>query len=553
MNITKFIDTNLIFNGKLVSKRCRGEWFISNKYGSVYDYIIDNTNFLNTDASFIQRIWHLYNDIDYAVLCKSDNATPVKFKNFKEGYYTYSSNKAAQTSEDVKSIIRKSNQIKYGVDSYTQTDEFKKKATDSWLINYGVDNPSKSKKVHDKKVKTSIKNYGTEYPIQSKEIKNRLVKNNLKKYGVGNVMECNNIKARSRNTRLKIEYGRFFQNDVFNSKIEPMFDINEYDGINTEYRFRCKKCGDIFDDILRGGKIPRCYKCYPNNNTSIAEIEIGDYIKSLGVDVIKNERNIIDGLEIDIWIPSLKIGIEYNGLYYHSEIFGNTDKLYHLDKLQKCEKLGIRLINIFEDEWISKPHIVKSKLKHILGMNSDKIYGRNCNVISLTSNQSKKFLETHHIQGSTPASIKLGLVYDDVIVAAMTFSKRAIFGNTEWEIVRYATNGVVIGGFGKLLSFFEKKWKPNILISYMNKNWSSSMDNVYLKNGFECTSVGTPNFFIVKNGKRYSRISYQKHKLNKILKNYDDSLTAWENLQLNGYDRIWDCGSVKYEKKYVFK
>jgi hypothetical protein len=553
MNIKKFIENNLISSGKLISKRCRKEWFINNNYIDKHDYIIKNTSFLNDSSSFIQRLWHLYNNIDYVPLCKFDNNTPVRFKNFKEGYYTYASNKAAQSSDKVKSIIRNKNRIKYGVDSYTQTDEFKKKAMDMWLLKYGVDNPSKSKEIHNKKIKTSIKNYGTPYPVQNEKVKKRLVETNLEKYGVNNVMQFDDIKTKSRDKRIKNEYGRFFKSDFFNSKIEPMFNIYEYDGINSEYKFKCKKCGDIFDDILRGGKIPRCYNCYPNNNTSIAEIEIGDYIKSLNIDIIRNERNLIDGLEIDIWIPSLNIGIEYNGLYYHGEIFGNKDRLYHLRKLEKCEAKGIRLINIYEDEWIYKSDIVKSKLKHMLGLNTETVYARKCEVITLTSAQSKQFLEKYHIQGNISSEIKLGLIYNGNIEAVITLSKRAIFKNNEWEIIRYATNKKVIGGFSKLLNYFENNWKPTKIISYMSRNWSNLNSNIYLKSGFNIVNKGTPNFFIVKNGRRYNRIIYQKHKLNKILENCDNTLTAWENLQLNGYDRIWDCGSAKFEKKYVFK
>ena len=552
MNIKQFIDTKMMINGKLISKRCRKDWFINNNFSIVYDYIVDNTNFLNDETTLIRRLWHLYNDISYIVLCKYDNTSPVKFKNFKEGYYMYSSNKAAQSSDFVKDAIRKNNQFKYGVDSYTQTDEFKQKATNTWLIKYGVDNPSKSKKIHNKKIKTSIKNYGTHYPIQNSEIKKRLTVSNLEKYGVKNVMECVSIKNKSRNTRVKIEYKRFLESNLFNSKIEPMFDIDEYDGINVEYNFKCKRCNLIFADVLRGGKPPRCYNCYPNTNTSVAEIEIGDYIKSLGIDIVRNERSLIDGFELDIWIPSLNIAIEHNGLYYHSEISGNKDKIYHLRKLEKCEKTGIKLINIFEDEWIYKTDIFKSKLKHILALNTETIYARKCELRILTAIEAKEFLNTYHIQGNTASNIKIGLIHTGNIEAVMTLSKRAIFKNSEWEIIRYATNKSVVGGFDKLLKFFENKWNPRIITSYMSRNWSSINSNVYFKTGFNIVSEGTPAFHIIKNGRRYNRIAYQKHKLSKILENYDSGLTAWENLQLHGYDRIWDCGSAKYEKKYDF-
>jgi hypothetical protein len=552
MNIKKFIETNIMVDNKLISKRCRYDWFVNNNFLDVYSYILKNTDFLDTNTPLIQRLWHFYNEVYSIVVCKSDNTTPVKFKNFKEGYYLYSSNTAAQSSSEIKNKIRNKIQSKYGMSSYTQTNEFKVKAINTWLKNYGVDNPSKSKKIHDKKIKTSIKNWGKEYPIQNDVIKERLSQTNLEKYGVLNVMQNDDIRNKVSESKLRIEYDRFFNNKLFSKKITPLFDIDEYGGIDNEYEFNCNRCNTNFKDVLRGGKIPRCYQCYPNSNVSMAEVEIGDYLIELGIDIQRNVKNLIDGYEIDVWLPEYNIGIEYNGLYYHSELSGKKSKNYHIDKTNKCELVGIRLIHIFEDEWLFKNDIVKSKLKHILKLNDTKIYARNCEIIELSTAKTSNFLKKYHIQGNTSSTVRIGLIFDGDIQSVMTFSKRAIFGNTEWELVRYASKYNVVGGFSKLLKFFETNWKPKKIISYMSKNWSSTNDNVYIKNGFELISLGSPNFFVIKNGYRYNRVTYQKHKLNKILKNFDSNLTAWENLQLNGYDRIWDCGSIKYEKNIFF-
>lgn len=93
----------------------------------------------------------------------------------------------------------------------------------------------------------------------------------------------------------------------------------------------------------------RCPQCAAEMTTSKAEREIGYIIEEMGFDIIRNDRSLLDNLELDIYIESEKLAIEYCGIYWHSEKF--KDKKYHINKLQRCEALGIRLITIFEDEW----------------------------------------------------------------------------------------------------------------------------------------------------------------------------------------------------------
>ena len=61
---------------------------------------------------------------------------------------------------------------------------------------------------------------------------------------------------------------------------------------------------------------------------------------------------------------------------------------------------------------------------------------------------------------------------------------------------------------------------------------------------------GWGDAFYIKNKNLYNRMNFQKHKLKKLLSTYDPLLSEWENMKLNGYDRIWDCGSLKFEINY---
>ena len=134
----------------------------------------------------------------------------------------------------------------------------------------------------------------------------------------------------------------------------------------------------------------------------------------------QHNREILNGMEIDIYIPSLKLGIEYNGLRWHSEEFGK-DHRYHLDKLNKCNEQGIKLIQIFEDEWINHRDICESKLKQICGLNTNpKIYARKCEIREISNkNEVYEFLDKNHIQGRTGFTIALGAYYQNNLVGVL--------------------------------------------------------------------------------------------------------------------------------------
>lgn len=398
---------------------------------------------------------------------------------------------------------------------------------------------------------TKLKRYGSATYVNPEKAK----KTCIDKYGVDNISKTEYFRIVAREDSKK----RFIEN-ISNHKISsvvlPLFNLEDYKSTDKEnlYKFQCKKCNDIFEDHIDGGHIPRCLKCYPyiagfSNN----EKEILEFIKSIISDeILSNDRNILGGMELDIYIPSKKIAIEYNGLYWHSENGGGKDKNYHLNKTKTCELKGIRLIHIFEDEWIYNKDIVKNKLKSILNV-SDKngIYARKCKIVKIDDCES--FLNENHIQGNCPSSIKLGAYYNDELVSVMTFGKkRKSLGysnknNNEYELIRFVTNKRIIGIAGKLLNYFIKNYNPTKIITYADKRYS--IGNLYTKLGFTKVKDTKPNYWYFELGKdiRWHRYGFAKHTLSKKLKKYDASISEWQNMQLNGYDRIWDCGHIKYE------
>jgi hypothetical protein len=546
-----WINEHLIIDDKLVSKRIRIEWFDNNGYTDIYNDIIDKTSFLDTNTPLTERLYCIYNDINAKTYCPTCNTTLAKFRGFKIGY-RYCSVRCSQNSEEVKQTVSANNIARYGVPAFTQTERFKFKSKKTWMAKYGVDNPSKAKEISIKKQNTCILNHGVPWPQQSNEIRNKSIQSNLIKYGTDNPQKSKEIQEKTIATRLNLEFKRFFNDTRLSKYIIPQFSVNDYKGIDFEYEFICKRCNSTFKDVLRGGKIPRCYDCYPIQNTSKVEIEIADFVRTLDPNIVTNIFSVIHPQELDIYSEKHKIAIEYNGLYWHSEINGGKDSKYHLGKTKLCEEKGINLIHISESEWLQYEFIIKNKLRYIFGKELNKLSARKCDIVELDTKESKDFLNQYHIQGYLPSNIKLGLKFENKLVAVMTFGVRKIFKNQGWELTRYATTGSIVGGFSKLLKYFETKYKPDNLVSYALRNWTMINNNVYEQTGFNLISYGVPNYKYIKNSNIYSRLEFQKHKLKDKLESFEPTLTEWENMQLNGYDRIWDSGSLKYQKLYNF-
>jgi hypothetical protein len=545
-NLKSFIDTKLIVNNKLISKRCLFSWFEKNNYINEYNLIIQSTPFLKF-PTFVQQLYHIYNDIYYVIKCKCGN--PVNFINFKNGYYKSCCNSCAQLHPDTAVKIKTNNLKKYGHEYITQTDNFKNKSKITWMNKYGVDNPTKSKVILNKIQKTNLNKFGVKSLLSDREfIKSKM----LEKYGVDNSTKRDIIRKQYSNDRKKVFFENLkMDNRLLDCKILENFEEYKGTGFKHKYNFLCNNCNTEFKSTIRSNRHIKCPICY--NTISNIQNEIYDYIISLKIDVILNDRNILNNLELDLYIPSKNLAIEVNGLYWHGEVNGNKHRLYHINKTKLCNEKNIRLIHIFEDEWIYKKEIVKNRLKHILNKNTQKIYARKCEIKEISIKESKPFLEKYHIQGSDNSKIKLGLFYNNNLISVMTFGKlRFSLGNKNsidsvYEMYRFCSNIQCVGGASKLLNYFIKTHNPKKIISYADNRWSDNNHTIYTKLKFDKVSSGIPNYWYIINGVRKHRFMYRKQNLKNILFSYDDNLTEWENMKNNGYDRIWDCGSSKFE------
>jgi len=426
---------------------------------------------------------------------------------------------------------------------------------ETYLKKYGG-HPMNSKEVQEKHKKSMLGKYGVEHALQSTDFKKKVKETTKERYGEGS----EELVKKCKQSKLK-KYGNANYNGqkkrttkAIDKKIYEWEDIRilDYDyniPVKTQrFTLQCIRCETIWEGTLTNNYKPKCKFCSDKIRyvkISKGHQELIDFLKTLiPKDEIKvNDRTLLNGHEIDIYIPSRKIAIEFNGIFYHSNLFKEAD--YHVKKTTRCLVRGVHLIQIFDSQWWAKSDIIKSMLTSKLGVTSSRIPARKCTVRIIPSKEKKDFFNRNHLHGDTNSSINIGLYYNDTLVAATTYSKSRFDKQFDFELVRFASllNTTVIGGFSKMLAYFIKNYEVTTLVSYCDRTWSTGLG--YFRCGFTFGKFTVPNYHYFKNLEVYTRQEFQKAKLPSKLKTFDKSLTEVENMYQNGYLRFWDCGHIK--------
>lgn len=449
-------------------------------------------------------------------------------------------------------------------------EKMKASQLETYRKKYGVDHPMKTEAVIMNFKNAMTRQYGVEHALQKEEFfqkvkttkKERYGDDNynniekakrtcIEKYGVYNPLKCKEIKNRVADTNQKKHF-EFLIEFCKNKNITPLFNKDEYTGYDfcKKYKFKCNKCSrEFITDIYKPNHI-FCEGCNPTDKDTI-ENELFLFINSIvppNITIKRNDRTVLYGKEIDIYIPFKNIAFELNGLYWHSENNRGVNKQYHYNKYKSCMYHKIRLIHIFENEWNERKDIVKSIIKHSLGIVDRRIFARNCIIKPLNSKETDIFLRYNHLQGEDNSSIRYGLFFEEELVSVMTMGVSRFDKKIQYEMYRYCNkiNTSVVGGASKLFSNFIKQHNPDSIISYNDIRYFDG--KVYQELGFNFVRNTPPNYWYISKDykKLYNRINFQKHRLPFLLDKFDPNLTEWENMKNNGFDRIWDCGNGKW-------
>lgn len=432
-------------------------------------------------------------------------------------YFQIHGHKYTPTKEHIEKI-RKTTRERYGVDNVLALPETQSKAKAVCLEKYGCESPFGNKQVFEKARQTCREKFGTDYYSQSQDWKDKKGDNYV-------------YHMQEHITHFEDYNEDFIRKHFIRDGVYYITEYMEY--FNKSYTGAIQHKHKL--GIVEKNNI---------NRDTVMENELKAFVEQY-TEVIEHDRILVKPKEIDLVIPKIKLAIEYNGLFWHSEQQGKACN-YHVDKTDKCEEQGYQLLHIFENEDIE---IWKSVIANKLGL-SQRIFARKTELRELEYSNIKEFLNENHVQGESKSSTNYGLFFNNELVQVMTFAKPRFNKNYDYELIRLCTKKFtsVIGGASKLFKYFVTKHKGASIISYANRRFSKG--NIYKALGFELKEVTKPNYFYSKHGEVYSRYQAQKHKLPKLLGDgYDKDLTERENMLNNKFLVVYDCGNYVFTYK----
>ncbi len=460
--------------------------------------------------------YKITNELQSKYHCSNPECTKIKIKESNEKIYGCHPSKLQTTKEKVINT----NKSKFGTEYYSQLESTKNSKKKKFLDKYGVDNPSKLDFIKSKKIETSIKNWNSEHPMKNEYVKKKCFDSQeINKHPFTNKSFLKDV-IDTKQKNILYKYKKIVENDEYEI----------IDNTKNEMKILHKKCDQIFYtnySTLRNRlnyNITLCTNCFPiSESKSVKEKDFVSWLRSLNLNIKENDRNILNGKELDIYIPEYNLAIEFNGLYWHSEKF--KDKNYHLDKSLKCSEQGIRLLHVWEDEWIFKQDVVKSTILDILNMKKNFKYKDLLTVKVLNDkNNIEKFVSKNSLNFFEKTNLNISVFHNQEIIAILCL-KRNGKNYTIINHVEKISNDIKYNTF-------------EILFNYLLNNYY--YENIYLMNDFrfgnivsedifEKINFSKPSFYLCKGNQRFSKKEIKNNK---------------------GYFKLYNCGINKFKYKY---
>jgi len=307
--------------------------------------------------------------------------------------------------------------------------------------------------------------------------------------------------------------------------------------------FKCNKCEEIQEKSLAMLEdTPVCFSCHPKE--SKGQLQIYEFVKSLVPDAILSDRTVLSPKELDIWVPSANLGIEYNGLYWHSES-NLKDKLYHQNKHEMCSAAGINLLSIYEDEWRDKRNIVEGMLRHRLKLPLEKWDARKLEVAEISHIEARNFFEANHLEGHVKSAVAFGLKckVSGQILAALSLRRpfhKKYSGQLEAGRCCTLAGHSVRGWLGKLTKAaknYAKTSGVDRLMTYVDSRVGSG--NGYVFAGWRLIMRDTaPRFWWTDYKHRFNRFNYRADRIR--------GMSQLDVAEEGGVVQIWGCSNSMF-------
>lgn len=420
-----------------------------------------------------------------------------------------------------------------------------------------------AKSLHDGYASGSIIDWRVGNEEKASEVARKSSETKRQKFASGELISWNKGKTKFDDDRLNIisekisqkyklnpEMGNRIKRKNLIKRLEnyPNFtlvsDINDYKKRRVDRLiFKCNTCGTQQEKSL--GMLedtPICFSCHPKE--SKGQLEILEFVRSLGVEVISNDRNMISPLELDVYVPHAKLGIEYHGLYWHSKKV-LTSKTKDDEKIRAAHSAGVKLLIVYEDEWRDRRSIIEGMIKHRLGLSSRVLNARDLTLRQLSTEESKSFFEGNHLEGSVPCKISFGLVHPDTgeILAAM--SLRRPFHASKSRRLEVGRSACLIdcsirGWIGRLTKVCHEYSITNGfdgLMTYVDNRVGSGLG--YSSNMWKLDRESTgARFWWTDFTNRFNRFKYRADK--------SKGLTQKHVAEEAGVVEIWGCANSTY-------
>jgi G:T-mismatch repair DNA endonuclease (very short patch repair protein) len=445
------------------------------------------------------------------------------------------------TEEDLR--IRREKTIKtcrekYGTDFSQQNADIKKKQSDTWHSKSKEETNETTKR----RKKTCIEKYGVDHVMKSQEILEEVRQRHLKENGYYHWIQKN------------VEHKDIYMDD---EKFKQ-FVMAKYE---EDGHKKVKKTE--LDNFFNVDVIGKCKALNLMDYIEVRRSPLEEMIKKLldenGVKYEWRNRSIIDGpngkshgLELDLYLPDYRIGIEINDLANHSVnpirnagLIANNRE-YHLYKTKNCSEKGVRLIHIWE--WELKKNFEKLSrwLLNELDNSKKKVFARKCEVKAVSPDEEKQFLDEFHLQGYSKSETCYGLYFNDELLQVMSFVKSRYDKKYQHEILRLCTkNGyAVVGGAARLLNHFIKEKDPESIISYCD--YSKFNGSSYEKIGMKLEKLSKPTAYYCNFDMHVINESMlMRYGVDSILgTDYGKGTDNKELIMKHGYLPVYNCGNL---------
>lgn len=479
-----------------------------------------------------------------------DSKSDHQKKEFRKNHSNIWKQKSQDEKREIVNKVKKTKQERYGDPNYNNMEKVRK----TCLEKFGVDNTFKSEEIKKKIRQSCLEKYNVEHPAQNENILQKMMNTCSVKYGAPHYTQTDEFKKI--NSKNRINKTIKDNDNILGYLIDNDEIIYTYQCPHTD----CQLCKEKSFKSTAGHYAIRknqgtevCTNIFPiqhdRNTGTYIEIFIRNILDSLNIQYETNNREILNGKELDIYIPKKKLAIECNGIYWHSL----KEPDFHYRKWKNCKDQGIQLLTIWEDQIINKPDIIKNIIASRLNIYNEHVYARQCDIRYVSSKESIEFLQSYHLQGPINGSIRLGLYRKDELMGIMVFgrSRKSLGSNAKnntWELYRYCNKqGVqIVGGASRLFNHFLKE-HPNCIIESFSSN-DISMGDIYQMLKFELQHEQKGSYwYIDKKMQRYHRYTFRKDVL--IRNGADSTKTEFQITKSMGLFRIYDSG----QQKWIYK